>query len=303
MPVTTRHQSHPNPNKVDDPKSSSNDAASTVGNRRKHQESNADMVDAPKRHKKQTKKGNGRKTALERAAEDITSSASGVPPHLTPAEHTLVVSGISVAPPERARSLLVTTPIPTIVPRHQCRSDRPSIDDHSVPTSGEDDGPIQNNNNDADNDENANVNANDYDYKNKENDYEKKQNDYKNKDNNYKNKANDYENKVNNYENKENSYKNGGNDYENSGNNDAGSSTHTPVANSSTTHTTTAHDDDSNNDDSNNDDSNNDDSNDDDSNDGSSARTSNAHVANTATACHDDSSSAYTPNARLTIFG
>ncbi|KAF8816292.1 hypothetical protein BYT27DRAFT_7208474 [Phlegmacium glaucopus] len=90
MPVTTRHQSHPNPNKVDDPKSSSNDTASTVGNRRKRQESNADVVDAPKRHKKQTKKGNGRKTALERAAEDVTSSASGVPPHLTPAEHTLV---------------------------------------------------------------------------------------------------------------------------------------------------------------------------------------------------------------------
>ncbi|KAF8817354.1 hypothetical protein BYT27DRAFT_7247579 [Phlegmacium glaucopus] len=229
MPVTTRHQSHPNPNKVDDPKSSSNDAASTVGNRRKRQESNADVVDAPKRHKKQTKKGNGRdapsphflKTALERAAEDVTSSASGVPPPLTPAEHTLVVSGISVAPPERARSLLVTPPIPTIVPGRQCRSDRPSIDNRSVPTSGEDDGPIQNNNNDADDDENANVNANDYDYENKENDYEKKQNDYENK-------QNDYENKDNDYENKENDYENGGNDYENSGNDDAGSSTHTP---------------------------------------------------------------------------
>ncbi|KAF8815377.1 hypothetical protein BYT27DRAFT_7249264 [Phlegmacium glaucopus] len=270
MPITTCHQSHPNPNKVDDPKSSSNDAASTVGNRRKRQESNADMVDAPKRHKKQTKKGNGRKTALERAAEDITSSASGVPPHLTPAEHTLVVSGISVAPPERARSLLVTTPIPTIVPGRQCRSDRPSIDNRSVPTSGEDDGPIQNNNNNADNDENANINANDYDYENKENNYEKKQNDYENKANDYKNKENDYEN--------------GGNDYENSGNNDAGSSTHTPVANSSTTHTMTAHDDDSN---------------DDDSNDDDSARTSSAHVANTATACNDDSSSAHTPNARV----
>ncbi|KAF8811321.1 hypothetical protein BYT27DRAFT_7253029 [Phlegmacium glaucopus] len=73
-----------------------------IGTWRKRQESNVDLVDTPKKRRmankgKKTRKGKGRKTALKREVEDTAISVAGHPSHLTPTEHMLVASGISVA--------------------------------------------------------------------------------------------------------------------------------------------------------------------------------------------------------------